>query len=265
MKENEKLRRTNPPEGALFEGIVSFRAVLAGGRKILRLLYDEKKSVKQPKELAFLRAKAAERGFSVDLLPRERLDELAVGSSHGGLLFFCEDRVIPTVTAGDLPENGFFVLLDGIEDPYNFGYALRSLYAAGVDSVLLPERNWMSAAGTVCRASAGAAELLPLFRTPEPEALLSLFREKGYRILCTGTENALSSDDAPLSLPLLLVVGGEKRGIGKPLLSGADATVRLEYGRDFPAALSAASAAAVLSFEVLRRNRDRITDKHRKP
>lgn len=156
MKENEKLRRTNPPEGALFEGIVSFRAVLAGGRKILRLLYDEKKSVKQPKELAFLRAKAAERGFSVDLLPRERLDELAVGSSHGGLLFFCEDRVIPTVTAGDLPENGFFVLLDGIEDPYNFGYALRSLYAAGVDGVLLPERNWMSAAGTVCRASAGA-------------------------------------------------------------------------------------------------------------
>ena len=55
--------------------------------------------------------------------------------------------------------------------------------------------------------------------------------------------------------PLLLVVGGEKRGIKKRLRPELDLIVRLDYGREFGEALSAASAASVLAFEALRQNR----------
>ena len=57
-----------------------------------------------------------------------------------------------------------------------------------------------------------------------------------------------------LKKPLILAVGGEKRGFSKALTELSDLTVRLDYGRDFPMALSAASAAAILAFEVTKQN-----------
>ena len=67
--------------------------------------------------------------------------------------------------------------------------------------------------------------------------------------------NSVSVWDASLTRPLLLVVGGEKRGIKKRLRPELDLIVRLDSGREFGEALSAASAASVLAFEALRQNR----------
>ena len=62
---------------------------------------------------------------------------------------------------------------------------------------------------------------------------------------------------ALLHLPLLLVIGGEKRGISRSVLSGTDLTVRIGYSREnrFRGSLSSAASAAVLGFEVMRQNR----------
>ena len=145
-------------------------------------------------------------------------------------------------------------MIDGIEDPYNFGYALRTLYAAGADAVILTPRNWMSAAGVVCRASAGASELLPMF-VSEPEDACRFFKSYGVRCVAAGIRNSVSAFDADLSLPLFLIVGGEKRGISAKTLELADSIVRLDYGREFRASLSAASAASVIAYEIFRQNR----------
>jgi len=58
-----------------------------------------------------------------------------------------------------------------------------------------------------------------------------------------------------MTRPLFLIVGGEKRGISRKLLDMADTIVRIDYGRDFAGSLSAASAASMLAYEVLRQNR----------
>ncbi len=240
-------------DGLVFEGIVSLRALLdAQTRPILRVLVSEARVKKQPKELGFLKAKSVERDFSLEVVDDATIASLATGNTHGGLIAICGEREISAPT--NLVENGFYVMLEGVEDPYNFGYALRSLYAAGVDGVILPPRSWMSAAGIVCRASAGASERLTLF-TASPEDVAEIFKSSGYRIVAADIENSVSVYDANLRKPLLLVVGGEKRGISAPLLNAADTVVRLDYGREFDAALSAASAASILAFEVFRVNR----------
>ena len=58
--------------------------------------------------------------------------------------------------------------------------------------------------------------------------------------------------------PLFLIVGGEKRGISRKLLDRADLIVRIDYGRAFRGSLSAASACAMLGYEVLRQNREAV-------
>ena len=243
-------------DGSVFEGMASISAVINSknsDRKILKVYYDEERAAKLGKALAYLSHRAAELGFELIKSDKETLDRMTVGSSHGGVAALCSGRTVNDVTPDDITPDGFYVYIEGIEDPYNFGYALRSLYAAGAEAVIMPERNWMSAAGVVCRSSAGASELMKLYTRPDD--LAGVFRSKGYKIYAADTVNAVSVYDADLGLPLLLVVGGEKRGITKAILQSADKIIKIDYGRDFPAALSAASAAAVLGFEIMRQNR----------
>ena len=88
----------------------------------------------------------------------------------------------------------------------------------------------------------------------DPERL-GLFKEKGYSIICTDTENSVSIYETTIKKPLLMIVGGEKRGISGAVMALADKVVRLDYGREFPSALSAASASSILAFEVYRQTR----------
>ena len=256
QKEAEKFAQSS-----LMEGMFSIRAVLRAGeegisdRKIEKVLFDREKAKSKAKELSFLRAKAKEQGFSVEFTDAAKIEEITVGNSHGGIVAFCTERTIPDISQMKIRENGFYVMLEGIEDPYNFGYCLRSLYAAGVDGILVGPRNWFSAAGVVCRASAGASELFEIAEGDVVE-IVRIFKEKGYLVLAADkTEDAVPIYDTKVQRPVLLVVGGEKRGITRAVLSECDRVVCLDYGRRFGAALSAASAASILAFEIFRQNR----------
>ena len=259
IKEQDKFNDSN-----ILEGMVSIRAVIEmqgsahNDRRITEILYADERASSHGKELAWLSHRAEEFGFTVTRCPMETLDAMTIGSTHGGVIARTTQRTLPPLTAeavSSLPKNGFFVMLEGIEDPYNFGYAMRSLYAAGVDAMILPKRNWMTAAGVVCRASAGASERFPMYVAEDSVTAVSLLREHGCKILCADIDNSVSVYDADLSRPLFLIVGGEKRGISRSVLAIADAVVRLDYGRAFDGALSAASAASILAFEVYRQNR----------
>lgn len=242
----------------ILEGMTSISALLNAGegndRRIEKVLIDRTKRKSKAAQIGYLTAKSHELGFPVEFVDTAEIDRLSVGNTHGGILALCTARTIPTLSKSDIRKDSFYVYLEGIEDPYNFGYAIRSLYAAGVSGVILPPRNWMTAAGVVARASAGASESLPLFEA-EGEAAVALFREAGYTILCAGIRDSVSVFEEQFSYPVLLVVGGEKRGISRALLDAADRIVRIDYGREFGGSLSAASAATILAFEIFRQNR----------
>lgn len=248
-------------DSSVMEGMFSIRAILRASeegvndRKIETVLFDREKIRSKSKELSFLRSKAKELGFSIAFVDAEKIEKLTIGNSHGGIVALCTERSVPAFNEFPIKENGFYVMLEGIEDPYNFGYCLRSLYAAGADGILVGPRNWFAAAGVVCRASAGASELSEI-ATGETSEIVDRFHEKGYTVIAADkTNDAVPVYDTEIKTPVLLVVGGEKRGITKAVLEKCDKIVCLDYGRRFGAALSAASAASILAFEIYRQNR----------
>ncbi len=246
----------------LFEGMTAISSVLDpaiasfNDRRVMTVFIDKTRADKKAREVAFLKRKAQEQGFTLQMVHPEDLDHLTSGSTHGGIVAVCSDRTIPHLSKSmdTIKPNGFYVFLEGIEDPYNFAYTLRSLYAAGADGVILPPRNWMGVAGLVARSSAGTSEKLPLY-IAEPTEVIPLFHKKGYRAACAEIRDAVDHCEADLTLPLLLVIGGEKRGISRAVLENADLNVRIPYGVEFRGSLSSAASAAVLAFEVLRQNR----------
>lgn len=256
MKEQDKFSPS-----CLLEGMTSIRAAFRGidlgfnDRRILRILYAEDRLKKIAPELGYLKAVSDVYGFSLVPSSTEEIDRITLGNSHGGIIAECSERSFPKLAdkISHIKRDGFYVMLEGIEDPYNFGYALRSLYAAGVDGIVLGERNWMSAAGVVARASAGASELFPVF-VSEGCLAADLFHSIGYTAVCADirTEHLLESTE--IRFPVFLIVGGERRGISRALLDKADLKVRISYGREFHASLSAASAATILGYEIFRQN-----------
>lgn len=247
----------------VFEGMVSIRALLAAqknghnDRKIQKILYNQERAAKLAKELRFLSHEGERSGFSLAALTPEEFDALSIGSSNGGLLALCSERTLPRlseVSFDSIKPDGFYVMIQGIEDPYNFGYALRSLYALGIDGIILDERNWMTAAGVVARASAGASELFDVF-VSEPLQAATYFKERGYSLVCADENTPHALEHTPIPYPVFLIIGGERRGISASLMQLADKVVRISYGRDFHAALSAASAATVLAYEIAKQNR----------
>ncbi|MBQ9777890.1 MAG: RNA methyltransferase [Clostridia bacterium] len=255
IKEETRFAASN-----IMEGMTSISALLAAkaagvnDRPIFEICFDKAKKEKKARELSFLQAKCCELSIPLHFCTAKEIEALCIGNTHGGVIALCGDRTLPCPAVENLPQNGFLCYLEGLEDPYNFGYALRSLYAAGCDGILLGERNWLSAAGVVARASAGASEAFPVF-AGEPLAALSLLKDMGYRVACAGIRDSVSMYEADLKKPLVLVVGGEKRGISKAVMELADEVVRIDYGREFRGSLSAASAATVLGFEVLHQNK----------
>jgi 23S rRNA (guanosine2251-2'-O)-methyltransferase len=241
-------------EDAVLEGVIAVRAALhARSRELRRILI---RAGKDDRPVAQLEQRARAAGIAVDRVPAEEIDAVASGTTHGGVVAVAGPRRYASLDHLGAGETApFLALLDGIEDPFNFGYALRALYAAGAHGAVLGPRNWMSAAGTVGRASAGASELLPL-AVAEPVDAVAHCSARGLAVVCAAAEReARTIYEADLRGPLLLVIGGERRGISRAVLSRADVVVQIPYGRDFRSSLGTTSAAAILAFEALRQRR----------
>lgn len=246
-------------ESVLFEGMTSISALIEtissgrSDRRIQTIFFDRSRLYKKNREYRFLDAKSKELGFPLSLISSDELSKMANGTTHGGVVAVATPRTYPPLMPDDLSDRGFWVLLDGIEDPYNFGYSLRALYAAGADGLILPPRNWLSAAGTVARASAGTSEKMTVCIS-DPRDAIKVFRDAGYSVYAAEIRNSVSLYEMDLKKPLLFIIGGEKRGISREVLSQCDQNVRIDYGREFRGSLSAAATCAVIGFEVMRYN-----------
>lgn len=235
----------------VLEGHISVEAVLrSGSRPIQRILIQADKRSRTLHNL--------ERVARADNVPVERVSAKVVdgytnGQSHGGVIALAGPRTfVPLESLVVDRPRPFIAMLDGIEDPFNFGYAVRALYAAGVDGLVVRPRNWMSAAGTVARASAGASEWIPTAVAETAETAAETLRGHGLMVVCTAKRRAVPLYEADLTVPLFLVIGGEKRGITRSFLDAADLLVEIPYGRSYAQSLGTAAATAVLGFEIMR-------------
>lgn len=257
---NDEILKHNNSEFDIFEGMTSVSAVInsinngSSNRKVLKVLYDQDNSKKKFRELGYLKAMGLKMDFSVESTNNEYISKLTSGTSHGGIIAICTKRSLPPLEASGIIQNGCYFLLDGIEDPYNFGYSVRSIFASGADGIIVPPRNWLEFAGTVARSAAGTSELANIFVSDNTEAL-KIFKNLGYRILCASIRDSVSIYEADFSGPLLIVVGGEKRGISRKLLDLSDGCIRIDYGNPFNGSLPTSSAVSVIAFEILRQRK----------
>lgn len=234
-------------ENLLVEGNISVKACLmAKRRKVLEIFVDEKK---KDKDTNYILKQASLQEIPIRKLSREKIDEMAEGKTHGGMIAFVSEREYQTIQT---IENPFYAVIEGIEDPFNFGYICRSLYAAGCHGLIVPTRNYSSAVTTVTKSSAGASEYINIIPSDNIPALIKQLQKEGCILYCAMRNDSIVYHKADFTKPCIIALGGEKRGLSKQILELSNQNISIEYANDFRNALNGASATSIIAFEVLR-------------
>jgi 23S rRNA (guanosine2251-2'-O)-methyltransferase len=240
----------------VLEGHVSIEAALEAEIRPVHRIWATRPG---DRRFGRLRALARERDVVIEPVAGAVIDELASGRTHGGVVSLVGPRREQTVGTmlAEVGERALIVMLDGIEDPFNFGQAVRALYAAGVDGLVV-RRSWETAVGTVTRASAGASELLPTARASSADEAAAACKRLGMRVAAAVvSDDAIDLGEADLTGGLFALIGGERRGVTRSFVDQADLRVRIGYGREGAPELGAATSAAIIGFEALRQRRRR--------
>ena len=208
----------------------------------------------KPEKTADVLDAAKKAGVAVRRAAAEEIDRVAHGKSHGGLVAFASARstLAPShalTLLASLNAPPFYLLLDGVDDPRNFGDVLRTADALGVHLVIVRRRAWDFDATEVSRASSGAYERIPLCRIDREDGLLPELKKRGIRICGAVPRAQKTLWEAFLGGPVCLAIGGEKRGLSAAVRDQCERFVTIPM-RGGASSLSLSHAAAILMAEV---------------
>jgi 23S rRNA (guanosine2251-2'-O)-methyltransferase len=200
---------------------------------------------------------AADTGMPLLEVTRIELDRMSGGAAHQGLLLTVPayDYLDPAdllERAADSGTPALIVALDGVTDPRNLGAIVRSAAAFGADGVVVPERRAAGVTGSAGKASAGTLAHLPVARATNLTRALTAYRKAGCTVVGLAADGDMELTALPREIadaPLVLVIGGEGRGLGRLVSETCDHTVSIPMATSTES-LNAAVAAGVALYAV---------------
>jgi 23S rRNA (guanosine2251-2'-O)-methyltransferase len=223
-------------------------------RKPLELLLQ---SDHRSQRLTEVQALAERKGIPVRLKHRAELDRLIGHSHHQGALLRIEPYLYAEMEEligrwRNSGQSAFFLLLDGITDPHNFGAMLRSAEVAGCHGVIVAKDRACPVTSVVEKTAAGALAHLPLCQVTNLSRTIDELKREG--VWCyglAGEEEAAHLFDSDLTGDLALVVGCEGKGLRPNIRKHCDGLLSIPMSGEV-GSLNASVAAGVALFEVVR-------------
>jgi 23S rRNA (guanosine2251-2'-O)-methyltransferase len=190
-------------------------------------------------------------GIPVRFEDRASLDRLARTAVHQGVVAMAAEQRYATLDEVAAKAK-MVVVADGVEDPHNLGAIARTVHAAGVDALVIPERRAVGVTPVVSKAAAGALEHLPLVRVGNINRALETLKEKGFWIYGLDERGTETYDQVTYNPPTVLVIGAEGKGLHHQVKQHCDVLVRIPIAGAI-ASLNVSVAAGVALFEWRRR------------
>lgn len=234
-------------------GINPVREALRGSRRAFELFVQ---SSGPDQRIAKLAAMAEEQGIAVRRRERADLGSLAGTSHHQGVVLrvapFAYLELDDFVSNHQKSDESFFVLvLDGIQDPQNLGALIRSAACAGMQGVVIPKDRACGVTPVVEKASAGAAETIPIIQVTNLVQALEQLKQAGCWVFGLAGESQKDIYQADYRGHLALVIGSEGEGIRPLVRKHCDLLLSIpHYGG--VSSLNASVAGGVVMFEAAR-------------
>ena len=203
------------------------------------------------------RGLAETQGTEVTVAPAERLRELGHVDEHQG--FLARMGPFPYASVDDVLRGGeegerddgtpaLWLVLDAVQDSFNFGAMVRSAEALGARGIFVGVESQAGVNSLVARSSAGAVNRIPIAETEDLPALVELLRSMGVQTLAADEKGGKPCSECDFRQPTALVLGNEGRGVRPELVDRCDDRVCIPMSGAI-ASLNVAAAAAVLLYE----------------
>ncbi len=244
------------PEG-LSVGRNAVRELLRSGRTVDKILVQ---SGEREGALIPLVGEAIARGIPVVETNRAKLDLLAGGTPHQGVIAMAAEKEYVTVEeilaiAEARGEKPLIVVADGISDPHNLGAVIRCAEGCGAHGLIIPKRHAVGLTPQVGKASAGAIEHLAVAKVANVAATLDTLKKAGLWIFTAeaGGEDFRRVD---MNVGAVIVLGSEGEGVSELVKKKSDFIVSIPmYGK--VNSFNVSAAAAVLLSEAAYQQREK--------
>jgi len=217
--------------------------------------------------LAEVVALARRAGVKVSYRTREQLTAIAGSEQHQGVVARVASVEYVDLTAllavpVERGEPAFFVALDQVQDPRNFGALLRTAESFGAHGVIVPKHHQVGLTDAAARAAMGAVEYLSVARETNLVSALETLKKTGVWVYGATAGAAVPAWGADLTGPLCLVLGSEGDGL-RPLVAKACDVLLTIPMRGKVGSLNVAAAGAALCYEVARQRSSGGTERRR--
>lgn len=207
--------------------------------------------------ISIIRALAKEQGVSISMVDRFKLDHMAPGQKHQGVIaeipaYHYSEMQDIFARAAAMDEEPFIVILDEITDPHNVGAIIRSAECMGAHGIIIPNRRACGLTSTVAKSAAGAIEQIPVVRVTNIGRTIEDLQARGIWIAACDMDGEAYYSAAGLNGAVAIVIGNEGRGIGKLVREKCDFIVSIPMKGKINS-LNASNAAAIVLAEIRRR------------
>lgn len=148
-------------------------------------------------------------------------------------------------------EKALFLILDGVEDPRNFGAIVRTANTAGVHGVIVAKHRSAPINEAAFKASAGAFAHTPVCRVTNIASTLENLKKEGVWIVGTEARAKQRIYSFDFNLDVAMVIGGEGKGMHQLVKKYCDFLLSIPT-RGKINSLNASIAAAVVLYEIIR-------------
>jgi 23S rRNA (guanosine2251-2'-O)-methyltransferase len=200
------------------------------------------------------------RGISFEYVSREIVDRMSTIHNHQGIIAYASLKGYTTIEdlleiAKEKHEQPLFCILDGIEDPQNFGAILRTADAAGIHGVIIRSRRAVGITAAVSKASAGAVEYVPVVIVVNIATTIEKLKKLNFWVVGVDMTGEKEFTQVDYTLPTAIVIGGEGKGLSELVKR------RCDYLSFIPmkgkmTSLNASIAAALVMYEAFNQRKN---------
>lgn len=151
-------------------------------------------------------------------------------------------------------EDPFIVILDGIEDPHNFGAIIRSAECSGVHGIIIAKHRAVPVNDTVVKTSAGAISNMKIARVSNINQTIDFLKNQNVWVYaCESRGESIYKTN--LKGSLALVIGSEGQGVSRLTTEKCDGIVSLPLLGKVNS-LNASVACGIALYEAIRQRKN---------
>jgi len=229
--------------------------ILKNGRRRVFRLYVAEGALEGKARLAVSMARKA--GCPVDFMSPRRLDHMARGGNHQGVILEVEPvrtLSLPLALAGIKdPKKTVWAALDGITDPMNLGAIIRSAACFGVSAVILPERRTAGLTPAAQKTASGAIEKVDIVGVGNLNQTIIELKKNNFWVYGADMKGK-PADKTEFAFPVCMLIGSEGEGLHQKTREHCDELVSIPQQGGVES-LNASVAAGVMFYEISKKLR----------